>query len=186
VNWVDPWGLKANDDDYLDAGTAPELVFTASAPTDPILSGWPVDSGYISSKWGSRDEPVPGTGKFHSGIDIAVPNGTPVHATGPGTVTQVANHSEYGNVVVITMNNGLTTADMHLDSIDVTNGSTVNTGQQIGTSGNTGTFTTGGHDHFTVWSSPANVPNFGNGEWINTGGTVNPEDYLPARPDSIR
>jgi murein DD-endopeptidase MepM/ murein hydrolase activator NlpD len=188
VNWRDLWGLSPSDnyDEYIYIGTAPELVITAPVPADPVLSNWPVDSGYISSNWGPRDEPVPGTGVFHSGIDIAVPNGTPVHGTGSGTVTQVVNHPEYGNVVVIEMNNGLTTADMHLDSVDVTNGSTINAGQQIGTSGNTGTFTTGGHDHFTVWDNPANVPNFGAGELINTRGTANPEDYLPARPNSIR
>jgi RHS repeat-associated protein len=185
VNWRDPWGLSASDNynDYLYIGAAPELVFTATAQA---LSNWPVDTGYISSNWGKRDEPVPKTGAFHGGIDIAVPNGTPVKATGPGTVTQIADHENYGNVIVIEMNNGLTTADMHLDSVNVTKGSTVNAGQQIGTSGNTGTFTTGGHDHFTVWDNPANAPNFEVGELMYTKKTVNPEDYLPARPDSIK
>jgi murein DD-endopeptidase MepM/ murein hydrolase activator NlpD len=105
-----------------------------------------------------------------------------VFATGPGNVTQVTNHTNYGNVIVIEMNNGLITADMHLNSTGVTVGSTVNAGQQIGTSGNTGTFTTGGHDHFTVWNNSDSVPNFGSGELITTRETVNPIDYLPERP----
>jgi RHS repeat-associated protein len=189
VNWVDLWGLSASDVDWDNMPIMEDpvgITITASRPTDPILSNWPVNSGTISSNWGSRPEPVPGTGRFHSGIDIAVPNGTPVFATGPGTVTQVANHTNYGNVIVIEMNNGLTTADMHLSSTDVTVDSRVNAGQQIGTSGNTGTFTTGGHDHFTVWNNSDSVPNFGSGELTITRETVNPIDYLPERPASIR
>jgi murein DD-endopeptidase MepM/ murein hydrolase activator NlpD len=180
---MDLWGLSPSDNYYLYIGTAPELVFTVPAPI--TLSNWPVDTGTITSNWGSREEPVAGTGRFHSGIDIGVPDGTPVYATGNGTVAQVADHTQYGNVVVITMDNGLTTADMHLNSVTVPVGSTVTPGQQIATSGNTGTFTTGGHDHFTVWSESAIIPNFGNGNLIVTGATINPREVLPPVPSTI-
>jgi murein DD-endopeptidase MepM/ murein hydrolase activator NlpD len=188
VNYVDLWGLTASDTNGTNALMAEETGGASTAVVLPAtrLSNWPVNSGTITSQWGPRDEPVPGTGTFHSGIDIAVPNGTPVYATGNGTVVQVANHTNYGNVVVISMDNGLTTADMHLNSTSVNVTDRVIAGQQVGTSGQTGTFTTGGHDHFTVWDNPVNVPNFGSGGMMNTRTTVNPVDYLPARPDSIR
>jgi RHS repeat-associated protein len=175
VNWIDPWGLEANDNN-----NPPPAV-----QQDPRLEGWPVNTGTISSNWGPRDEPVPGTGNFHSGIDIAVPNGTPVYATGNGTVSQVANHTNYGNVVVIEMDNGLVTADMHLQSTDVTVDTQVVTGQKIGATGTTGTFTTGGHDHFSVWDNVNRTPDFANGGMIVTRETINPTSVLPERPTTI-
>jgi RHS repeat-associated protein len=174
VNYVDPWGLSPSD-----------RANQTSIPQEPMLEGWPVNTGTISSNWGPREAPVPGTGNFHSGLDIAVPNGTPVYATGNGVVSQVANHTNYGNVVSIQMDNGLVTADMHLQSTNVTVGTRVTTGQQIGTTGTTGTFTTGGHDHFSVWNTADNVPNFGNKGMIVPRETINPIGVLPNRPDSI-
>jgi RHS repeat-associated protein len=184
VNWRDPWGLNPSDkySGYLYAGTAPELVITATVQK---LSNWPVNTGTITSNWGPREEPVDNAGRFHSGIDIGVPNGTPVYATGKGTVAQVAKHTEYGNVIVIKMDNGLTTADMHLESISAVVGSTVTPGLQIATSGNTGTFTTGGHDHFTVWPESATIPDFGSGNLIYTKATINPREMLPPVPSTI-
>jgi murein DD-endopeptidase MepM/ murein hydrolase activator NlpD len=83
------------------------------------------------------------------------------------------------------MDSGLTTADMHLEKTDVSVGDSVTTGQQIGTVGTTGTFTTGAHDHFSVWDDKEKVPDFTNGGMIVTRETTNPIDVLPERPSTI-
>jgi RHS repeat-associated protein len=182
VNWVDLLGLKAVEE--AEAINALGLAaLTAMSPQ--MLSNWSVVAGIISSHWGNRDAPVQGVGTFHSGIDIAVVNGTAVFATGNGKVSQVAIHDHYGNVVVVTMDNGLITADMHLGSVTVQVGQTVTGGQQIGTSGTTGDWTTGGHDHFTVWDDASNVPNFGSGETMVPRDTIDPESVLPGMPSTI-
>jgi murein DD-endopeptidase MepM/ murein hydrolase activator NlpD len=128
----------------------------------------------------ARRRPVGGVCGFHGGIDIAVPNGTPVKARGNGTVTQVVNNTYYGNVVVIQMDNGLTTADMHLQSSNVKVGDTVKTGQEIGKAGTIGEYTTGGHDHFTVWDAKSKVTTFTKDNTMVTRDTINPRDVLPS------
>ncbi|MCL2381509.1 MAG: peptidoglycan DD-metalloendopeptidase family protein [Treponema sp.] len=155
---------------------------------EPMLDNWPVATGQISSQWGNRPPPAEGTGGFHGGIDIAVPVGTPVVATSNGTVVQVTHHIHtsptrtisYGNMIVIRMDNGLTTAYMHLDRVDVAVNQNVIAGQQIGLSGNTGT-STGPHLHLSVWGPEANIPDFTDGNLMVTDQTINPITVLPPR-----
>jgi len=191
VNFRDLWGLSASD------VTFPSNAFTMDPPNpfsgggiwpgrDPKLSNWPVDSGRVSSDYGPRIAPVPGTGTYHGGIDTAVPNGTPLKATGKGTVSQVTNHPKYGKMVVIEMDNGLVTANMHLDSSSVKVGDKVTPGQNIGKTGNTGEWTTGGHDHFSVWDDKSKVPDFTSGKTMVTKETINPRTVLPEQPATIK
>lgn len=112
--------------------------------TSPI-SGDPT----ISSLFGPRAQPTPGASTNHQGIDYAVPIGTPVLASGDGTVTFAGVQSGFGNTVIIDNGNGVTTLYGHLSSIGVSAGQTVGDGDQIALSGNTGT-TSGPNLHFQV------------------------------------
>lgn len=89
----------------------------------------------------------------HNGIDIAGSIGTPIIAARGGTVTLVRGggtwNGGYGNYVVISHGNGIQTLYAHMNSISVSQGQTVTTGQQVGTLGNTGQ-STGPHLHFEV------------------------------------
>lgn len=89
----------------------------------------------------------------HNGIDIAGSIGTPILAARGGTVTTVRGggtwNGGYGNYVVVSHGNGIQTLYAHMNSITVSQGQTVNTGQQVGTLGNTGQ-STGPHLHFEV------------------------------------
>lgn len=89
----------------------------------------------------------------HNGIDIAGTIGTPIIAARGGTVTLVRGGSGwnggYGNYVVVSHGNGIQTLYAHMNSITVSQGETVTTGQQVGTLGNTGQ-STGPHLHFEV------------------------------------
>jgi murein DD-endopeptidase MepM/ murein hydrolase activator NlpD len=85
---------------------------------------------------------------MHEGIDIAVPNGTAVHAAAGGTIIYAGGMGGYGNIVVIDHGNGLATAYAHLSAIWVGGGS-VAQGQAIAASGCTG-HCLGPHLHFEV------------------------------------
>lgn len=94
---------------------------------------WPVN-GEVLSKFG------PGPGKSHNdGINILAKRGTPVRAADAGTVTYVGNEIKgYGNLVLITHNDGYVTAYAHSDSVTVERGAKVTRGQPIGYTGTTG------------------------------------------------
>jgi murein DD-endopeptidase MepM/ murein hydrolase activator NlpD len=117
-----------------------------SGPTDttPSSSGliWPVN-GPVVSGFGMR------WGRLHTGIDIAVPYGTPIHASASGTVIYAGWMGGYGNLVVIDHGRGLATAYAHQSRIAVSNGRSVSQGEVIGYVGCTG-HCFGPHLHFEV------------------------------------
>jgi murein DD-endopeptidase MepM/ murein hydrolase activator NlpD len=85
----------------------------------------------------------------HGGIDIGVPEGTPVVAATEGVVTFAGQQSGYGNHIEVRHADGVITTYSHLASVDVAVGERVKTGQRIAGSGNTG-HSTGPHLHFEV------------------------------------
>ena len=110
---------------------------------------WPV-RGRVTSNFGWRQRPMGGgTQERHSGIDIAVPTGTEIVATGGGIVTRSTYAGAYGNLVVIDHGMGMETYYAHNSRLLVSVGETVTRGQVIALSGNTG-FSTGPHLHYEV------------------------------------
>jgi len=110
--------------------------------------GWPV-SGEITSPYGYRVHPIWGTTIYHSGIDIGVDEGTPVHAADGGVVVWSGWMGGYGYAVVIDHGNGLSTLYGHNSEIAVDEGQSVAKGQVISYAGSTGN-STGPHVHFEV------------------------------------
>jgi len=105
--------------------------------------------GRISSGFGNRFHPIDKKIKFHAGIDIAVPLGTPVSATGQGVVTFAGSRDGYGNMVIIQHTDGRESRYGHLSKILVSQGDRISAGQQIALSGSTGK-STGPHLHFEI------------------------------------
>lgn len=122
----------------------------------------PISGGRLSSNFGSRSAPIAGASTNHKGIDWAVPIGTAVVASNTGTVTKAGWASGYGYAVYIRHSDGRETRYAHLSKVLVSVGQTVEQGQRIALSGNTGR-STGPHLHFEIR--------------IN-GGAVNPLKYL--------
>ena len=108
---------------------------------------WPLE-GRISSGFGWRSISVAGN-RFHGGIDIAAPSGTPVRAARGGIVTRAGWVGAYGYLIVLDHGGGWETRYAHLSRIDVRLGERVAQGAVVGLVGSTGA-STGPHLHFEV------------------------------------
>ena len=102
-----------------------------------------------ASGYGVRVDPIYKTTKFHEGMDFSANIGTPIYATGNGTLTKAGWQSGYGRVVVINHGYGYETLYAHMNKINVRVGQKVTRGEVIGEVGNTGK-STGPHLHYEV------------------------------------
>ncbi len=118
-------------------------------------SGWPA-AGKISSNFGMREHPSHGGRRLHTGIDITMPKGTPLHATADGVVSFSARSGGNGNIVVIEHGHGLSSVYAHNTRNVVKPGQTVRRGEVIAYSGSTGV-STGPHLHYEVWRNGQSV-----------------------------
>lgn len=125
---------------------------------------WPCPSSRrITSEYGWRMHPTLGYKKYHNGIDIGAPTGSPILAASSGTVIAASYNSTMGNYVMIDHGGGVITIYMHCSALNTSMGSQVSTGQTIAYVGSTGR-STGPHLHFGVringeYTSPWNYVN---------------------------
>ncbi|MDX1259298.1 peptidoglycan DD-metalloendopeptidase family protein [Exiguobacterium sp. K1] len=149
---------------------APSQPATSSPSTSikPFLL--PV-TGYVSSPFGPRTNPLTGKSERHTGIDLVNAKGTPIKAAAGGIVLRAGSATGYGNVVMIThLIDGKvwTTVYGHLDSVSVKAGQTVMPGNIVGKLGSTG-WSTGPHLHFEIHR----------GEWaVGQPNAVDPAPYI--------
>lgn len=125
------------------------LLLDAKIDSNLKPTGMPA-SGYISSYFGVRPDPFDGHGARHTGLDIAVPFGSSVHAVAEGMVTYAGERSGYGKVVEIDHGNGYMTRYAHNSKLLVRPGQRVHVGEVLSLAGSTGR-STGPHVHFEVW-----------------------------------
>lgn len=130
---------------------------------------WPIH-GIITTLFHDPSYPFTSLVGQHSGLDIAVPQGTAIEAAAPGYIGRVYKGQQYGYYVLLIHANGFATLYAHMSRIDVEQDQYVARGQVIGLSGGRpGTvgagFSTGPHVHFEVRLN---------------GIPVNPLPYLPA------
>jgi murein DD-endopeptidase MepM/ murein hydrolase activator NlpD len=157
--------LEADVSDLQDQIQQQLQQATATPGVTPLQAGpvqgasggwiWPVN-GTLTSPFGYR------WGRMHEGIDISVPEGTPVRAAKAGTVVIAAYTGGYGNYTCVDHGGGLSSCYAHQSSYAVSPGDSVSQGEVIGYSGNTGS-STGPHLHFEIR--------------VN-GGAVDPLGYL--------
>ncbi len=144
--------------------TARPQIESRAALARATPSIWPA-LGPLSSSFGARRDPFSLEPSLHTGLDLDVEHGAPVHVTADGIVTATRPHPEYGNLVVVTHGFGIETRYAHLSAFSVTEGTRVARGQVVGRAGSTGR-STGTHVHYEVWIG---------------GQAVNPLRYLVAR-----
>lgn len=113
-------------------------------------------SGVISSPVGLRYDPIDGLLRNHNGVDIAVPEGTPVKPVAAGFVTYSGSRNGYGNMVIVQHADGMVTLYAHNRTNLVLTGDRVDSGGAIALTGSTGR-STGPHLHFEAWQDGANI-----------------------------
>lgn len=134
---------------------------TIPPPGTKVFS-WPLASITITQYFGGtefakRNAAVYGGRAYHPGVDFSAPRGTKIFAPLGGTVRATGNTDAFpgcyswGKWTLIDHPNGLSTLYAHQDTISVTPGQTVASGDVIGYTGNTG-YSTGPHLHFTVYA----------------------------------
>ena len=111
----------------------------------------PINGARLSSSFGMRKHPILGYNKMHRGTDFAAPSGTPIMASGSGTITRARWCGGGGNCVKIKHNSTYETIYAHMKSFakGVKEGRKVKQGQIIGYVGSTG-LSTGPHLHYEV------------------------------------
>jgi len=109
---------------------------------------WPAH-GWLTGVFGGRPDPFTGERGFHQGLDISTEKGSPVYATADGRVETAGYAGDYGNMVVIRHDFGLSTRYAHLSAFNVKPGTAVNRGDIIGYVGSTGR-STGAHLHYEI------------------------------------
>ncbi|GAA4790073.1 M23 family metallopeptidase [Streptomyces ziwulingensis] len=142
--------IKASLPDY--AGLDREDAAGAPAAAGAILAA-PVSTLTVTSPYGSRQHPLTGVTKLHTGVDFAAPQGAQVFAARAGRVVFAASTSAYGNRIVIDHGSiegkRLETTYSHLSALEVAVGQQVTAGTRVGRAGSTG-LSTGPHLHFEV------------------------------------
>ena len=116
---------------------------------------FPPVKGGLSSRYDNENK--------HYGVDIVMPENSPVHSISEGIVVFAEWTSETGFVIIIEHLNGLTSIYKHNSSIIKVQGDRIETGEIIAFTGNTGSLTTGPHLHFELWYQ---------------GEPVDPESYI--------
>jgi hypothetical protein len=138
------------------------LLMSRSLHERVMPSGKPVADGWLSSRYGKRNDPFTGKQDFHKGLDFAGKKGSEVITVGDGVVSWAGKRSGYGNLIEVNHGNGYSTRYGHNQKHLVEVGDKVKKGQQIALMGSTGR-STGPHVHF---------------ELLQNGKTVNPSKYI--------
>src|SRR5579872_3567258 len=150
---------------YLRSSNLSRMEFSRRWHLNAQPTIWPVD-GVLMSSYGERADPFSGEGAYHTGVDIAAPTGTRVHATADGIVIFADRFGGYGRLVIIDHGNGYETYYAHLSRVDVIDGQEIRQGELVGAVGATGRVTAP-HLHYEVRVHKA---------------PVNPYRYLQGKP----
>ena len=131
-------------------GASGQIIQGNSSFVGTGMFTWPFENDqYISSRFGTRVDPISGEVKTHGGTDIAAPLGTPILAAADGVVVTATWHNSYGYYVKIKHDDTYSTLYAHCSALHVSVGQTVKQGQVIADCGSTG-YSTGPHCHFEV------------------------------------
>lgn len=138
------------------------LMMNRQLESDLTPTGWPVRKGWISSRFGERNDPFTGERAQHRGLDFAGTPGSDVLSVASGVVIWAANRAGYGSTVEIDHGNGYQTRYAHNNQLRVKAGDHVTAGQVIALMGDSGR-ASAPHVHFEV---------------LHNGNRVNPSKFV--------
>ena len=133
-------------------GVLETLLVDRKNQNEVFLAGRPVLKGWMSSRFGSRNDPITGRMAKHNGVDFAGKDGADVVTVAAGVVVYAGNRSGYGKMVEINHSGGFSTRYGHHKELLVNVGDIVKKGQKIGLMGSSGR-STGPHVHFEVFKN---------------------------------
>ena len=110
----------------------------------------------LASGYGMRIHPLLKIRRMHAGCDFSAPQGTPIYATGDGTIIRARREGALGNAVIIDHGYGYVTKYGHMSKFAVRQGQKVKRGEIIGYVGNTG-LSAAPHCHYEVWKDNKHV-----------------------------
>ncbi len=142
--------------------TLEALMAKRKLQNDVFLAGRPIKKGWMSSRFGRRNDPFTGRVAWHEGVDFAGKEGADIISVAAGVVTWSGERSGYGNLVEVNHSNGFSTRYGHCKENLVKVGDVVKKGQIIALMGSSGR-STGPHVHFEVYKH---------------GRPVNPSTYI--------
>lgn len=117
--------------------------------SETFVAGRPIDKGWMSSRYGYRNDPFSGKLAWHDGVDFAGKDGSDIFAVASGVVTWAGTRYGYGELVEINHGNGYVTRYAHCKEVIVQVGDVVKKADVIALMGSTGR-STGPHVHFEV------------------------------------
>jgi len=132
------------------------LLSNSKLKEQSLLSGSPVKSGYMSSHYGWRIDPISGKRSLHKGLDFAGKAGSDVVAVASGVVTWAGRDSGYGNVVEVTHDDDYVTRYAHNKQNLVAPGDIVRKGETSALMGSSGR-STGSHVHYELYKHGRSV-----------------------------
>ena len=150
---------QQNQNNVAGSGSSSNVTPSSSGFVSPLPAGI---GSYVTCAYGWRIHPIWGDRRFHSGVDLAASQGTPIYAIAAGTVTTATYGDANGYYVALSHGNGYGSVYCHMTNYTVSVGDYVSQGEIIGYVGSTG-WSTGPHLHFEIH--------------VN-GNTVNPMDYI--------
>ncbi|MRS01641.1 M23 family metallopeptidase [bacterium] len=133
----------------------PMVLQPASLSSTSRVLSLPV-AGVVTSVVGFRNDPIDGVLRNHKGVDVAIPEGTPIKPVAPGTIMYSGTRGGYGNIVIVEHAGGMTTLYAHNSFNLAATGNRVDKSSTIALSGSTGR-STGPHLHFEAWLEGQNI-----------------------------
>ncbi len=143
IEYMELMDNKGGENSFIPKNVYYGNVILSAKPISPL------DSGYITSDFGERKHPISNKKDFHTGIDIASPQGSSIYTVLPGIVEETGNDRIYGNYIKIRHSENIVTIYNHCDKILAETGAKLRQGERIATVGSTG-ISTGSHLHLTV------------------------------------
>lgn len=160
VSGIDSYNVI--DDETGETVAVGEIIYDGTGGGDAAAQGnsfadykinatavMPVQGARLTSPFGYRTNPISGNYGFHTGIDLAAAENTPVAASFSGTVAETGESDVWGKYVLVRHSDSLETYYCHLNEIYVEEGAVIRSGETVGLLGSTG-WSTGPHLHFEV------------------------------------
>ncbi len=154
TNYMRQLELLADDiaDREQQLGVLETLIVDRKIQRDVFLAGRPVLKGWMSSRFGMRNDPITGRRAWHHGVDFAGKEGADVVTVAAGVVVYAAPRNGYGKMVEVNHGGGFSTRYGHHKDLSVKVGDIVKKGQIVGLMGSSGR-STGPHVHFEVFKN---------------------------------